>query len=1129
MSAPADPQRLATDPAAHAALSASAGTGKTHILTNRVFRLLLSGAEPEHILCLTFTKAGAANMAQRIGERLAKWVRLERYELARELQELGEPGGPEQQDRARTLFAKVLDAPGGIRVMTIHAFAQSLLAAFPAEAGIPVGFEPLEGRAEQELVHRTLADMVAAADASGNRGLIDDVERLSIRVGPEGAIKYLRACARHSEALEQLDPSALESHLRAALKVPPGDVEEWLHDQCSDGKFDCDLLRAIAAANRGYTEKTGGPRAELIDQWLAAAPSDRLAMLPALLTIFLTQKGTPQVHRPRDGDYDECATRLVEAIVVLLEAQASARAAADLAASLRAGRAFASAYARSKRLAGVADFDDMIAWTRRLLDLPGIGEWVRYKLDQRIDHILVDEAQDTNADQWSIIDSLAEEFFTGASEADERQRTLLMVGDFKQAIFRFQGTDPAQFEAARQRYRGRAEAMLDAESEYDDEAPRALPFHDLEMSRSWRSAQAILDQVDAVIAHVGPEAMGLPALPAPHVAVRGDLSGTVELWSPFVVADPDDEDRVADEETWLDLKERRYAEALALEVRKLIDGKCVLDSSGRTVAPGDILILVRSRGSLASLIVARLFAQRVRVAGIDRLQLQEPLAVQDLLATLRFAAQPLDDLNLAALLVSPLFGWSQDQLLEFAARRGEKISLWRTLRDREDEAGDTVAQLRGLLAMADFESPARFLEAVLSGPIRGREKLFARLSESARDEVDELMNAALLFEREDLVSIDHFLSWFDRGAAEVTRDSAEGGDSVRVMTVHGAKGLEAPVVILADCHSDPTRRGSHDDPIMAEIDGQRVPLSRSGVKNLPAMMKEVFEADRAADLKEHWRLLYVGMTRAIDRLIIAGVEPKNGNLAELSWQRIVTDAMEEAGAEVIENGLPWGRKLRYHRPGKGRAQASPKERAIATQPTKVPEWARLDAPEELRPPKPLAPSSLGKDDAPAPLPTAAMRGAARRGILIHALLERLADVPSQHRSAAAIKWLSAPGRVDDQQEREALVAEVLAILDDPRLGPLFGPESLGEAPLAATLGDGRVIAGTVDRLLVTGTLVAVVDFKTGRVPSGAEKIPVAHRAQMDAYAEALSVIFPNREVRASLVYTAGPVLFPIRS
>ncbi|HEX5258629.1 MAG TPA: double-strand break repair helicase AddA [Sphingomicrobium sp.] len=1116
-------QALAADPKVHAALSASAGTGKTQVLTARVLRLLLQGARPESILCLTFTKAAAAEMANRIGARLAAWVRLPDKLLRKDLFALNERDDPRTRERARQLFARVLDCPGGLKIQTIHGFAQSLLAAFPAEAGIVPGFQPIEGRAEQELVRRTLADLMADAEASGDSGLIGDVQCLSRRLGEFGAVDYLQACARRHEALSALGPrEGIEPLIRGIMRLPDGAVEDYLAAKCGDDGFDCDLLRAIAGANRIWGTSKGAKIVGDIERWLAMDPAARAAALPDLSLVVFTGKGelrkSSAGQLKADSDYDRHVQRLADNIAELLQVQRASKLAADMAAGLRAGQAFAKVYTSAKRAAGAADFNDLIEWTRALLRQPGIGDWVRYKLDREVDHVLVDEAQDTNAAQWEIIERLVEEYFSGSSESEQRRRTLFMVGDFKQAIYGFQGTDPKRFREARAHFKQLADELSEADA--------ATQFRDLSIAASFRSAQPVLDVVDAVIDSLGPEAMALTRPPPPHRAHHRERVGQVELWQPF--APEFDEDGDEGEETWVSLRARQYADALAERIRDLVEEAPYLPSRDRALTPGDILVLVRSRGELASLIVARLFSVGVPVAGVDRLHLHEPLAVQDLLAAVKFAVQPNDDLSLACLLVSPLVGWDQDRLRSLAF--GRKSSLWRELRRRSAEFPEAHEALSELLRIADFTTPSVFLETILSGPMRGRRRLYSRLGMAARDPIDELINSALEFERNETASLDRFLAWFSRGTVDVQRDPGRPGNEVRVMTVHGAKGLEAPVVILADATADPARLGRTPITLEIEVEGRGVaPLLRPKKEERTAPFEEMIVAEEKRDLEEHWRLLYVALTRAADRLIVAGVAPrpkKDGSEARPinCWHVAVERAMASLEAAPANHGK-WGGGLVYGAAARPKAKAKPK-RGPAPK-ALVPDWARTPAPPEARPPRPLAPSAIAADDEITPPPGEAMRIAAQRGTWIHQLLERLPSVPPQERAAAADRWLERSGRVTEASVRAGIVEQVCGVLADSRFSALFAEGSLGEAPLAATLPDGRVIAGTVDRLSITDDRVSVIDFKTGRVPTNEVEIPNAHRAQMQAYAEALRVIFPGRRISASLLYTAGPKLIEL--
>ena len=1082
------------------------------MLTARVLRLLLSGVDPSSILCLTFTKAGAAEMAERVHERLAYWVRLKDADLGLELRALGEDPGPEMREKARTLFARVLDAAGGgLRIQTIHAFAQSLLAAFPAEAGLVPGFRPMEGREEQLLARQALADLLVRAEQGGDLKLIEDMQALSHRLGEGGAEAYLICCARAPAAMEALGArKGIEARLRRAFDIPSGNIEEVIANACCDDVFDVESLRRISIANKVWGKPTGLDCCDVIAAWLASGNAGRAASLVGIAELVLTKSGDPRKVQTglltADPDYAAHAASLVECCQRLLQMRKVAALVECLAAGLRAGQAFARAYAAAKRAAGVVDFDDLIRWAEELLLAPGMGEWVRYKLDQATDHILVDEAQDTNVRQWNIVRALALEYFAGEG-ARPRHRTIFTVGDYKQAIFGFQGTDPESFDVARA-YFNREAGAVDRD------------FLDLSMDRSFRSSPPILQAVDRLIADLGHEALGLPRRPNPHESHHGSRPGSVTLWLPYSeeVAASEDE---AGEEGWISDSTRRYAGKLARQIRHWLDNPFHVASKGRALRPEDILILVRRRSTLAALLVARLHAEKVPVAGVDRLLLSAPLAVQDLLAAARFALQPLDDLNLASLLVSPLFGWSQDDLYAAAFRR--EGALWPRVRDTAPP--ETLEGLRSILDMADYATPHQFFETILSGPMDGRRKLLLRLGAEARDPIEELLASALEFETGTSHSLQRFLDWFARGDVEIVRDPSAPLDAVRVMTVHGSKGLQSPVVILADCCVDPARaRGSTADFLLEE-EGPEIPVFRPRKDELAEPLKSQIEAQDKLDRQEHWRLLYVAMTRAEERLYIGGSlgpADKKGP-PEDSWFTRASISLAGLGGDWEEDPV-WGSAIRHGQRETPAKAATAADKAAV----ELPEWAGRPAPVEERPPRPLAPSSIGEDDVADPPPSPALREAALRGKLLHQLFERLPAVPPGQRAELGDRWLERAAGIGDPELRRSLIGDACAIIADPRYAELFSPAALAEAPIAAVVENGIVVAGTVDRLLVTDQRVFVVDFKTGRkAPETTSEIPPAHLRQMAAYAAALRVIFPGRPVEAALLYTAAPILHPL--
>ena len=1104
-------QANASDPSSHVWLSASAGTGKTQVLAARVFRLLLRGVDPGAILCLTFTKAGAAEMAQRINGRLAAWVRMPAPALGADLIALGESPVQVLQDRARTLFAKVLDAPGGgLRIQTIHGFCQGLLAAFPVEAGLTPGFRPLEAREEAGLAREALASLLSDAEREGRERPVEIVGRLSLRMGEGGAEAFLLACARALPALEAL-PVGIQPWLRRELGLPSGDIDEAIAEWCD--ALDLNAIERIAAANRAWGTATGLAAAATVQRWLDS--EDRAATLSELAGVVLTGKGEPRKASKKlidaDPDYEVLARDLGEACTDVLSMVQRATYCDLLADGLEVGRDYARGYALAKRRAGAVDFDDLIATTVALLDQPGIGEWVRYKLDQATEHLLIDEAQDTNGHQWRIVRALADEFFVGRGIYAPSTRTLFTVGDYKQAIFGFQGTDPRQFEAAQISFSRRAEEAFG-----DDDWPeneRGLPLSALSLTHSFRSTLPVLEFVDAAIEAIGEPGLGIETT-EPHASeVAGP--GTVTLWPPVSAGGSED-----DEEGWVDDAVRKLASDIARAVKGWLasDTGLMLESKGRRLRPEDVMILVKRRGDLASLIVARLYAEGVPVAGVDRLRLNAPLAVQDLLATIRFVLQPEDDLSVAALLVSPLIGWTQNELMAAAPR--EAGPLWRHL--QRTQPATRLAPLLAMLARADIATPYQFLEELLSGPLDGRRKLIRRLGTEARDPIEELLNAALTFESTTTPSLQRFLDWFDRGDVEIVRDPSAPLDAVRVMTAHGAKGLQAPLVILADATADPSAAPRSILKWAPEPGAAPVPVFRPRSSERGGPLDAVVLAAEQRELEEHWRLFYVAATRAEERLVIAGaLGPRaKGVPPENSWYAAADRALTALEVPVGEGARTF-------------AGVEPQPAVIAKASAwveiaanaQLPGWAHEPAPQEARPPRPLSPSALGDDAVSDPPPTPAMRVAAERGRLIHALFERLPAVAAADRAVKADSWLARAGGVDDPAARSEIVRSVVAVLDDPRFAELFAEDTLAEAPIAATLANGMVVSGTVDRLLIEADRIRVVDFKTGRrAPRGLDDVPEYHLKQMAAYAEALRVIFPGRSVEAALLYTAGPRL-----
>ena len=514
------------------------------------------------------------------------------------------------------------------------------------------------------------------------------------------------------------------------------------------------------------------------------------------------------------------------------------------------------------------------------------------------------------------------------------------------------------------------------------------------------------------------------------------------------------------------------------------------------------------------------------MAGVDRLRLGAPLGVKDLIAALRFAAQPLDDLNLANLLVSPLIGWTQEDLLEHAWRE-KGVRLWDHLR-RTATPGTLAAreQLLALLARADFETPQALLHWLLVGPWQGRRKLVARLGREVEDPVNELLNAAFAYASGETASLVGFLQWFDANTSELKREAGRSDGLVRVMTVHGAKGLQAPIVILADAADDPDASPPRGLTLPEPVPGsepRQVPLPP--LRKAEKVGAVAIAEERAAleERAEHWRLLYVAMTRAEEALFIAGtLGGRSKGVAPDSWYARLAPLFNDS--EPLDDPL-WGM---CHEIG-SRPPSALRITIPETTPEPLPEWALRPVGPEPRPPRPLAPSSSGEESAadPPSTPSPELRAAAERGVLIHRLLERLPELPHAQRAVAAALWLERAAGSLAAADRDEIAQAALTVLADPQWAAVFGPESLPEVPIAATVGD-RVVAGTIDRLVLGADAIRIIDFKTARrPPADLSQVPLGYIRQMAAYAAALRAIHPAQRIQAALLYTHAPRLIAI--
>ncbi len=1113
-------QDRAANPGVSAWVGASAGTGKTHMLTNRVLRLLLADARPQGILCLTFTKAAAAEMANRVNANLAEWATLPEDKLYQTLDRLeGVPPSRPRIAKARRLFAEVLDVPGGLRIETIHAFCQSLMSRFPLETGVAPHSQVLDDHSAGELMREATASVLVEAQSGRNEALGEALDFVSAHITD---MKFTELLGMLSGRPGALDDTNDHGAIFRLLDLDPGASEQVIvAAACEDAAFAAGAMRAAAQALALGT-RTDQERAGKIAYWLQASPAERAIGIHAYLGAFLTNasNGASKIR-------ERLATKAVgassPAAIDALEREAlrvldlanrirAARAAHASRALATLGRALTRTYQRLKRQRAVLDYDDLIAKARTLVTASGNAPWVLYKLDEGLDHILVDEAQDTNPDQWAVIAALATEFFVAGGARDEINRTLFAVGDAKQSIYSFQRAEPAQFEAMRQVFHRR---VTQAEK----------TFHHGALTLSFRSTEAVLKLVDTVFekdeAKVGLVFHEQEARIA-HEAHRKAVPGLVELWPaevPQEVEAPENwEPPVARRE--LKPADVRLAERIARQISRWLSGGEILESKNRPVRPDDVLILVRRRNDFFTAVVRALKRAGVPVAGVDRMVLTEQLAVMDMLALGAFALMPEDDLTLAVVLKSPLVGLSEDDL--FALAHGRDGRLWHALSARRSEPAfaEAFAFLDGCLARADRVPPYEFFAQVLD--TGRRQAMLARLGPDALDPLDEFLALAIDYERAHPPSLQGFIHWVEAAQTEVKRELEQGKGEVRVMTVHGAKGLQAPIVFLPDTCGIPNE--GRDIYWLDDEPGPPVlawPMRRENAVGPIGAAKQAVKLKRD---EEYNRQLYVALTRAGDRLYVCGYETQRGRAANC-WYDLVQDAFDRLGVEPSEDAD--GSMIRRFRMGGDKVEAD-RPAAAGALALAAPGWLRAEPPIEPAPVRPLAPSRPALPEMPVRSPMEAdNRERFLRGTLLHRLLQWLPDMAAGARREAALRFLRQPGHALAEDVALRWTDEVMAVLEEPACAALFGPGSAAEVPVTGLVGT-AAISGQIDRLAVTADEVVIVDYKTNRPPPArAEDVPSIYLAQMAAYRGLLRRIYPDRPVRCALLWTDGPSLMTL--
>ncbi|PIR39376.1 MAG: double-strand break repair helicase AddA [Alphaproteobacteria bacterium CG11_big_fil_rev_8_21_14_0_20_39_49] len=1099
-------QKLASNPAHSVYVGASAGSGKTKVLTDRVLRILLGGVPPGKIMCLTFTNAAAAEMANRINKNLMKWVAVSKAELIKDITDLtGVVPDEKTLTLARRLFVSVLDTPDGLKIQTIHSFCQNLMRRFPLEAGIAPHFQVIDEQTSLELLKESRMRLLSKKDEHSDV-VSKAINNIAWRVDEGGFAQILHDITNEREKIEYLfsrySMVEIVERICSVLNVKAEETEKSvIFDNYKD--YDIEKIKdyaGILSAGGANDIKAGSCIKSFIDVF--EKQGDIESAFNSYVLAFLTADFKPRkklVNNNIAKKYPDCEQWMQKEqsdVLTLLDKVRSVRIAQLTIDLFHVSEAILILYKKAKNSKAFLDYNDLIIASNNLLNKSGIAPWILYKLDGGIDHLLVDEAQDTSPQQWKVIEALCGEFFVGQG-ASEKNRTVFIVGDEKQSIFSFQGADPKVFNQMQSVFSKRAK---DAQKGWQTVA----------LDRSFRSTSAVLKCVDAIFSkeNIRKSVSFLPEY-IPHVAHRESHAGLVELWS---LLEKEEKDSL---EPWtLPIKrieatniKRKLAAKIAATVKEWIDGGRKIEATGKTVSPGDIMILVRRRDALVDYLVSELKANDVAVAGVDRMILTEHIAVMDLMALGNFLLLPEDDLTLASVLKSPLIGMSEEELFEIAYKRGKR-SLWSALKEKEGAVFQAAYEyLLGLLNKTDFVSPFEIYSHILEAK-SGRKKLASRLGEEVNDPIDEFLSLALAYESSHPPALQGFLSWLSMGKTEVKRDLEQGNDEVRIMTVHGSKGLQAPIVFLPDTTSLPKNKSGNI--FWTENNGEPIMLWSGLSENLNEYCNGLKDSAKSQTNDEYLRLLYVALTRAEDELYIAGYQD-NKKITDECWYNVIKNGMEDI-AENVDGKLVLRSEQLSEVVNDNEVQRV-EEMAVL-----LPEFVGQKVPQEPMPSVPLTPSQL-EGDVPV-VNSPLVKGAILKGKLIHKLLQYLPELPVEKREEKALEFLNKYKNELSENEIENIKNRVFSVLNDSSISKIFGKGSKAEVPIVGMVGK-FVISGRIDRLLVTDDEVLVIDYKTNNnVPANQEGVHKNYLKQMKSYKDALQEIYPDKKIRCALIWTS---------
>ncbi|NEV49657.1 DNA helicase UvrD [Wolbachia pipientis] len=1060
-------------------VNASAGTGKTKILIDRVLRLLLENKR--NILCLTFTNAAANEMENRVHSILSKWAICSESVLIADLEQLdffpmypylsSQCSTRENKDyltRTRRLFSELENL--GLTIQTIHAFCYKLISNFPIEAGIA----PNCTLNECKELHSIIFNKVLH-----NETVQDDINLIATEID-ENKLRDLLYTLCIKRSISENDSEYIKDKLSA-----PDEIHDLQSETTEHIKRLAEILSEGSKRDQSYSEILYSTVIPVLDTGIqkkrtSVSYSDDTGMerkdtrIEDLAKVFLKsesheKKSISSIATKSTLEKFRDAEQIIESVqnVVFthIKDMNSYQIFRRTSSLLGIFKVYVDLYSSEKSKNALLDYNDIIGLAKNLLSNPNYKDWILFNLDQKIDHILVDEAQDNSISQWKIITNLCDEFFAGNDE----KRTLFVVGDVKQSIYRFQGANPHLFNYMQQ---------------YFHTKTGGRDWISCQLEKSFRSTPEVLMLVDRIFNNFRAE-ISFNDNEIKHVPHRENDQGYIEIW-PALPKCKEKEQRAL--QIHLTCKEgytiadRLLAQAIAHKIHNWLNEGRILVAKDRHIEPRDIVILVRQRNVLVDYIISELKKANVPVVGRDYFRIMDYIAVQDLIALAEFLLLQANNLALANALKSPLFNFTEDDLFNIAYNRKEQ-SLWERLQDYH---GVIYSELNYLINLSRIESPLTLFTHILR---TGKKKFAARLGLECFEVLDEFMNLVLQFENPSLQA---FVQWIKENNPEIKNDMQSECNAVRIMTIHKSKGLQAPIVFLVDTNTVPRNSKS------IIFDGTEVPFWCG--KNNNAYCDQVKREKKLEDYNEYLRLLYVALTRAEDELYILSKEP----VQKGSWYDLIT-----------QYGEPYEKKQAYLQPiFKEKVEVLC---VNANYPYIYKKRDYFDVPVISLPPN-LSMSfqclTLGSSEKEGaewiPVSSTGMTDGYTRGLIIHSILQYMPKIEKEGRKNWVRKYLD---NINTSEDKDEIYSKILAF--NEKYGYLFDLGGKSEITLSGII-NGEPVLVRLDMLCITQDKAIIIDYKSHRNVSVSLLNEI--KKQMLTYKTLVQEIYPNKQVECMVIW-----------